>query len=254
MGLPNPKKDLTFDDNVTRISAPNSSTASEAKLYVDPVASRRSPNDAAPTFSAKVKSTFRVNVPLLPLKVLMFLLYAMAALYPYLTVHMKAIGLSLTESAVIYVILPFASCLGPPLGGALADKLGNYKATMVGFNTASIVFHLLMFLVVPSIQPVTVRTNHTTTEMEAIFGCSDGSNLDATATSTPISSTSRSSKQTVPTTRTTAPPGRRDLHKNSISLTAASHATRPMSIFPMPVSVWVGMTVRTIHQPCHNVI
>ncbi|OWA53815.1 hypothetical protein BV898_18237 [Hypsibius exemplaris] len=94
----------------------------------------------------------KINWKLVPLKLLMLLVYgAMAALYPFLTLHMRAIGLSWTEIAIISAIVPFVSCLGPPLGGALADRIGNYKITFIGFNVFSISVHLLMLLAVPSL-------------------------------------------------------------------------------------------------------
>ncbi|XP_055354046.1 major facilitator superfamily domain-containing protein 6-like [Paramacrobiotus metropolitanus] len=94
---------------------------------------------------------FHINYKLVPLKVLMLLMYGgIAALYPYLSVHMKSVGLSLTESAIIYGILPFFSCLGPLLGGFLADKIGNYKLVLIGFNLFSILVHLLLCFAVPS--------------------------------------------------------------------------------------------------------
>ena len=71
LAFPNRKKDLSFDDNVTRISAPNS----DPKLYVEPTETKRASKQAPQTFGDKVKSVLRVNVQLMPLKVLMFLMY-----------------------------------------------------------------------------------------------------------------------------------------------------------------------------------
>lgn len=55
----------------------------------------------------------------------------MAAILPYLTIHMKDIGLSLSQIGIIYAVLPFTSFLGPPLLGFMADKLGQYKAVLI---------------------------------------------------------------------------------------------------------------------------
>jgi MFS_1 like family len=36
---------------------------------------------------------------------------------PYITLHMIQIGITIEEVAIIYAILPFASCVGPPIAG-----------------------------------------------------------------------------------------------------------------------------------------
>ena len=48
---------------------------------------------------------------------MVFWLVAMAAILPYLTIHMLAIGISIGETAIIYGVLPFTSFIGPPLMG-----------------------------------------------------------------------------------------------------------------------------------------
>lgn len=40
---------------------------------------------------------------------------------------MRALGITVEETAFVYTILPFASVLGSPIAGFIADKLGNYK-------------------------------------------------------------------------------------------------------------------------------
>ena len=64
---------------------------------------------------------------LLPLKLTLFFYSAAAfAILPYLTIHMKDIGISDIDVALIYTILPFCVFLAPPVVGFFADKLGNY--------------------------------------------------------------------------------------------------------------------------------
>ncbi|XP_055331683.1 major facilitator superfamily domain-containing protein 6-like [Paramacrobiotus metropolitanus] len=107
------------------------------------------------SFRTKAKRLLKVNPKLIPVKLLMFLLYGgMAGLYPFLIVHMKDIGLTSAESAYINAMLPFVTCIGPPLGGALADKLGNYKVVLIGVNLISIVFHYLILYAVPPARPI----------------------------------------------------------------------------------------------------
>lgn len=70
-----------------------------------------------------------VNVPLVPLKIVNFCWHgAYASLIPYITVYMKALGLTVRETAIIYAILPIAEVIAPILGGVIADRTGRYKA------------------------------------------------------------------------------------------------------------------------------
>ncbi|OWA51622.1 hypothetical protein BV898_16095 [Hypsibius exemplaris] len=125
----------------------------------------------------------RINWKLFPLKLLMLLVYgAMGALYPFLTLHMRTIGLSWTEIAVISAVVPFVSCIGPPLGGALADKIGNYRVTFIGFNVCSIAVHLLMLLTVPSLT-IERRITH----LDATLSCGHQSNGTFAVTATAFS-------------------------------------------------------------------
>ena len=41
----------------------------------------------------------------------------MGSFIPYLTLHMREIGLSMEEIAVIYAVIPFAAVIGPSLSG-----------------------------------------------------------------------------------------------------------------------------------------
>ena len=119
-----------------------------------------------------------LNKKLLPLKVTLFG-YAGAAfsVLPYLTIHMKDIGirqenhqfLTLTsffiisissdlDVAFIYSILPFCVFLAPPLVGFLADRIGDYKKVVHGCILLTGVFHTSL-LFVP--RTVTVRNDPT---------------------------------------------------------------------------------------------
>lgn len=48
-------------------------------------------------------------------------------LLPYMTIHMKSLGISVAETAVIYGVFPLFSILAPYTMGMIADKLGNFK-------------------------------------------------------------------------------------------------------------------------------
>ena len=106
-----------------------------------------------------------LNKKLLPLKVTLFG-YAGAAysVLPYLTIHMKDIGIrqetrqfsphsyhdffpSDLDVALIYSILPFCVFLAPPLVGFLADKIGDYKKVVRGCILLTGVFHTSLLFV-----------------------------------------------------------------------------------------------------------
>lgn len=45
---------------------------------------------------------------------------------PYITLHMIQIGITIEEVAVIYLVLPFASCVGPPVAGKYRHRFRWY--------------------------------------------------------------------------------------------------------------------------------
>ncbi len=44
-----------------------------------------------------------------------------------MTIHMKSLGISVEETAIIYGVFPLFSILAPYTMGIIADKLGNFK-------------------------------------------------------------------------------------------------------------------------------
>ncbi len=42
---------------------------------------------------------------------------SLVSLYPYLTIHMRSLGFSLQDAAIINAVIPLADILGPPLAG-----------------------------------------------------------------------------------------------------------------------------------------
>ena len=72
-------------------------------------------------------SSPHLNMNLLPLKITLFFFNgASFAIMPYLTIHMKDIGINDVDIALMYAILPFCVFIAPPVVGFFADKLGNY--------------------------------------------------------------------------------------------------------------------------------
>ncbi|CAL4199043.1 unnamed protein product, partial [Meganyctiphanes norvegica] len=79
------------------------------------------------------KDHFTIQKELIPMKfVLFFVSGGMTAFMPYLTIHMRTVGITLQEIGLIYAFIPVPCFLGPLLSGMLADKLGNYKAVFLG--------------------------------------------------------------------------------------------------------------------------
>ncbi|CAN8006494.1 unnamed protein product [Ixodes hexagonus] len=75
----------------------------------------------------------QANTELVPLKIVLFLWYGgTACLLPFLTVHMRQLGLSIEETAIIYSIIPFAQLLGPHAASFLGNKYGSYKGALLG--------------------------------------------------------------------------------------------------------------------------
>lgn len=108
----------------------------------------------------EVKKSF-INLPLIPLKIILFSWYAAGAcLLPYMTLHMKQLGLTMVEMTAVYAILPIIQLLGTPIAGFMADKTGNYKSVLLMTLSTCIVTTLLIQYVVPARK---ARDPHVTT-------------------------------------------------------------------------------------------
>ncbi|OWA55714.1 hypothetical protein BV898_20102, partial [Hypsibius exemplaris] len=65
----------------------------------------------------------RLNRRLLTLKFLIFLMNgATNVLYPFFIIHCLSMGLTLTESGIVFALIPVFGSFGNPLAGFLADK------------------------------------------------------------------------------------------------------------------------------------
>ena len=53
----------------------------------------------------------------------------MGVLMPFMTIHMKSLGITVEETAIINGIVPPFSILSPSIMGMIADKLGNFKVS-----------------------------------------------------------------------------------------------------------------------------
>ncbi|XP_071542622.1 major facilitator superfamily domain-containing protein 6-like [Panulirus ornatus] len=102
----------------------------------------------------KLANDIKVNLlssDLMPLKFLFFMLYAAnATLYPYLAVQLQSLGFGADKAGVLLGITPLAAIMGPPVAGAIADKLGNFKLFFSGMVAVSGMVSLPL-LVIPEV-------------------------------------------------------------------------------------------------------
>ncbi|XP_018022681.2 major facilitator superfamily domain-containing protein 6 [Hyalella azteca] len=91
-----------------------------------------------------------VNRKLIVPKLLLMTFYgALGCLLPFLTLHMKHLGLTHDEITWINSVLPLTSIWGPPLAGFLADRSGRHKAITILAMLLAALFHMLLLFVPP---------------------------------------------------------------------------------------------------------
>jgi len=119
------------------------------------------------TGSMSLKNKFHPNMNLVPLKFTLFFFNgASFAVMPYLTIHMKDIGINDVDIALMYAILPFCVFIAPPLVGFFADKVGNYIRVMLMSIVGCALFHTLL-LAVPT---MTRHVDYPSTNMTMTAG------------------------------------------------------------------------------------
>ncbi|XP_016840927.1 major facilitator superfamily domain-containing protein 6 isoform X1 [Nasonia vitripennis] len=85
---------------------------------------------------------------LIPLKVIFFVQTStLYILYPYLTIHMRELGINVEETAIMSAITPFVAIIMPPVAGLLADRIGNFKILLSIFSALGGAAALLLLLV-----------------------------------------------------------------------------------------------------------
>jgi len=114
---------------------------------------------------SNAKEFFNPNMNLLPLKFTLFFFNgASFAIMPYLTIHMKDIGINDVDIALMYAILPFCVFIAPPIVGFFADKLGNYLRALYMSILGCAIFHTLLLAVPTNLSHVDYpQTNLTMT-------------------------------------------------------------------------------------------
>lgn len=77
------------------------------------------------------------------------------ALYPFLTLHMKSLGIGLVEIGMQFAITPLAVFVATPLIGLLADRIGNFRwMIVVSLLLSALVGQMILY--VPKVQKVSV--------------------------------------------------------------------------------------------------
>jgi len=105
------------------------------------------------------------------------------SILPYLTIHMKDIGISDLDVALIYTILPFCVFIAPPLVGFFADKLGNYTRVLMVNVVLTGVFHTLLLAVPHTVVKDQYPTmNATVVEGSVLFKWDECEELNSTNT------------------------------------------------------------------------
>ncbi|XP_054708752.1 major facilitator superfamily domain-containing protein 6-like [Uloborus diversus] len=104
-------------------------------------------------------SCSKINLRLLPMKAVMFGWFgASACAIPFMTIHMKELGLTVEETAVVYTLLPITQFLSSPLAGFIADRIGKYRDVLLLSILMTIVIATAL-LYVPPISPNITRNN-----------------------------------------------------------------------------------------------
>ncbi|KAL1492391.1 hypothetical protein ABEB36_010643 [Hypothenemus hampei] len=113
---------------------------------------------------------------LLPLKLLFFMHSStILVLYPYLTIHMRELGINVEETAIMSAVTPAVAILMPPLAGMIADKIGNFRVLLSFFSIIGGASALLLLLV--PVGRITLSF-----PKEVIFGMSCAANQPLTLT------------------------------------------------------------------------
>ncbi|XP_057330117.1 uncharacterized protein LOC130670705 [Microplitis mediator] len=85
---------------------------------------------------------------LLPLKLIFFVQAStLYVLYPYLTIHMRELGINVEETAIMSAVTPFIAIVMPPVAGVVADRIGNFKIMLSFFSSLGGAAALLLLLV-----------------------------------------------------------------------------------------------------------
>ncbi|XP_069689213.1 major facilitator superfamily domain-containing protein 6-like [Periplaneta americana] len=98
-------------------------------------------------FVTRITKDFRQK-ELLPLKLLFFVhASTLFVLYPYLTIHMRELGINVEETAIMSAVTPIVAIVMPPVAGMVADRIGNFRILLAIFSALGGAVSLLLLLV-----------------------------------------------------------------------------------------------------------
>ncbi|XP_011309592.1 uncharacterized protein [Fopius arisanus] len=99
------------------------------------------------SFCRRITKDFRIK-ELWSLKLIFFVQAStLFVLYPYLTIHMRELGISVEETAIMSAVTPFVAIVMPPIAGLIADRIGNFKILLSLFSSLGGASALLLLLV-----------------------------------------------------------------------------------------------------------
>ncbi|KAJ9578796.1 hypothetical protein L9F63_005004, partial [Diploptera punctata] len=99
------------------------------------------------SFFKRISKDFKQK-ELLPLKLLFFVhASTLFVLYPYLTIHMRELGINVEETAIMSAVTPVVAIIMPPLAGMVADRIGNFRILLSIFSALGGGASLLLLLV-----------------------------------------------------------------------------------------------------------
>ncbi|XP_023239583.1 major facilitator superfamily domain-containing protein 6-like protein B [Centruroides sculpturatus] len=94
-----------------------------------------------------------VDWVLIPLKIVVFLTFAaVSSLLPFLNIHMKYLGFTVHETAVICSVLPLTQILSFPLINNAVKKLGSYRSLLI-YSLVFILLFVSALLIFPFLPP-----------------------------------------------------------------------------------------------------
>ncbi|CAL4102291.1 unnamed protein product [Meganyctiphanes norvegica] len=95
-----------------------------------------------------------INKKMLILKLLFFTFYgAFGCLLPFLTIHMRHLGLSMEEITWINMVLPLSALFGAPFVSILADRMGHYRLITIVCMLLTAALHTSLLFVPPTDAP-----------------------------------------------------------------------------------------------------
>lgn len=94
------------------------------------------------------KEAFRLNKRLVPVKgTYFFTMAAVSSLFSYLGLYMKEVGLTMSETGIIWGVMPFFGAIIRVVVGAIADKVQRHKGILVACSIVSGVVHCFLLFV-----------------------------------------------------------------------------------------------------------